>query len=190
MTHILLLAGLILPLALDTFALAAALGVAGIPVERRLRTSLVLAGFEAGMPILGFFIGGAVGHVIGYFAGWTAIAFLALAGALMLRPGNEEKEQARLRLLARAQGLAIIDLGIAISIDELAIGFSLGLLGLSLVVAVVWIGVQAFLAAQLGMRLGSRIGDELRERAEQLAGVVLIGMAALLLVLKLAQGNI
>jgi putative Mn2+ efflux pump MntP len=81
-------------------------------------------------------------------------------------------------------------LGIAISIDELAIGFSLGLLGLSLVVAVVWIGVQAFLAAQLGMRLGSRIGDELRERAEQLAGVVLIGMAALLLVLKLAHGNI
>jgi hypothetical protein len=46
MTHILVLAGLILPLALDTFALAAALGVAGIPVERRLRTSLVLAGFE------------------------------------------------------------------------------------------------------------------------------------------------
>jgi len=94
--------------------------VAGIPVERRLRTSLVLAGFEAGMPIVGFFIGGAVGHVIGYFAGWTAIALLAVAGVVMLRPGNEEKEQGRLRLLARAQGLAIIDLGLAISIDEMA----------------------------------------------------------------------
>src|SRR5439155_27227183 len=115
---------------------------------------------------VGFFIGGAVGHVIGYFAGWTAIAFLAVAGVVMLRPGNEEKEQGRLRLLARAQGLAIIDLGLAISIDELAIGFSLGLLGLPLAVAIIWISVLAFLAAQVGMRIGSRICEEVRDRVE------------------------
>lgn len=61
MTHHLgVLAGLIVPLALDTFALAAALGVAGLPTERRLHTSLVLAAFEAGMPIVGFLVGGAV----------------------------------------------------------------------------------------------------------------------------------
>ncbi len=190
MKQVLLLSGIILPLGLDTFALAAALGVAGIRAERRMRTSMILAGFEAGMPIVGFLIGGAVGHVIGSFAGWTAIAFLTVAGLFMLKPGDEAKDEARLRLLARAQGLAIIDLGLAISIDELAIGFSLGLLGLPLVIAVIWLGVQAFLAAQLGMRFGSRIGEELRERAEQLAGVVLIGMAAFLLVLKLLHGNI
>ncbi len=164
--------------------------MAGIPVEGRLRTSLVLAGFEAVMPIVGFLIGAAVGNIIGYFAGWKAIVFLAVAGALILRPGDEVQEQRRLRLLARAQGLAIIDLGLAISADELAIGFSLGLLGLPLAVAVVWISVQAFLAAQVGMRIGSRIGEELRERAEQLAGVVLIGMAGVLLILKLAHGKI
>ncbi len=188
--HVLVLAGLILPLALDTFALAAALGVAGIPAERRMRTSVILAAFEAGMPVVGFLIGGAIGHVLGGFAGWTAIAFLVVAGAMMLRPGDEEKERGRLKLLARAQGIAIIDLGLAISIDELAIGFSLGLLGLPLLVAVIWIGLQAFGAAQLGMRIGSRVGEELRERAEQLAGVVLIGMAGLLLVLKLTRGNL
>ena len=188
--HLLLLAGIILPLGLDTFALAAALGVAGIPANRRGSTSLVLAAFEAGMPIVGFLIGGAVGHVIGNFAGWAAIAFLGIAGLFMLRPADEEKEEARLKLLARAQGFAIIDLGLAISVDELAVGFSLGLLGLPLVVAVIWLGVQAFLAAQIGMRVGSRLGAELRERGEQLAGLVLIGMALLLLVLKLVHGNI
>jgi putative Mn2+ efflux pump MntP len=88
-TNILLLAALILPLALDTFAVGAALGIVGIPTQRRMRTSLILAGFEAGMPIAGFLIGGAVGHVIGAFAGWTAIACLLIAGALMLRPGDE-----------------------------------------------------------------------------------------------------
>src|SRR5881396_2193392 len=137
--HLLLLAGIILPLGLDTFALAAALGVAGIPANRRGPTSLILAAFEAGMPIVGFLIGGAVGHVIGDFAGWTAIAFLGIAGLFMLRRGDE-KEEARLKLLARAQGVAIIDLGLAISVDELAVGFSLGLLGLPLVVAVIWLG--------------------------------------------------
>jgi len=186
----LILAGLIFPLALDTFALSAALGIAGIPKERRLRTSLILSGFEAGMPVLGFFIGGAVGHVIGYFAGWTAIAFLGIAGILMLRPGDEDKEHGRLRLLARAQGIAVFDLGLSISVDELAVGFSIGLLGLPLVAAVIWIGVQAFGAAQLGMRVGDRIGEELRERAEQLAGAVLILMAGVLLIVKLTSGNL
>src|SRR5438128_12385007 len=109
MTHFLVLAGLIVPLALDTFALSAALGIAGIPKERRLRTSLILSGFEAGMPIIGYFVGAAVGHVVGYFAGWTAIAFLVVAGVLMLRPGDEEKGQAKLRLLARAHGVTVID---------------------------------------------------------------------------------
>jgi putative Mn2+ efflux pump MntP len=176
LSNALVTAGLILPLALDTFALGAALGVAGIPAERRLRTSLVLAGFEA--------------DVLGYFAGWTAIAFLLVAGSLMLRPGGEDKENGRLRLLARAQGFAIIDLGLAISVDELAIGFTLGLLSIPLVVAIVWIGAQALLAAQLGLRLGSRIGEALRERAEQLAGVVLIGTAGVLVVLKLVHGDV
>ena len=190
MAHFLVMAGLILPLALDTFALSAALGIAGIPAERRMRTSLILSAFEAAMPILGFFVGGAVGHVVGYFAGWTAIAFLAIAGVLMLRPGDEEKERARLRLLARAQGFAVIDLGLSISLDKLAIGFSIGLLGLPLLAGVAWIAVQAFGAAQLGMRLGSRVGKELRERAEQLAGGVLIGMAAVLVIVKLTNGNL
>ena len=185
MTRILISAGLILPLALDTFALAAGLGMAGIPRERRLRTSLVLAAFEGGMPIVGFLVGGALGNVLGSFAGWTAIAFLVIAGAAMLRPGEEEAEQRRLRLLARAQGFAIVDLGLAISLDELAVGFSLGLLGIPLPLAVVWIAVQAFLAAQLGLRLGSRIGEELRERSETLAGIGLLVMAGVLLVLKL-----
>ena len=190
MRDLLILCGIILPLGLDTFALAAALGVAGIAPARRTRTSLILAGFEAGMPILGSLIGAAFGRVLGDFAGWTAIAFLVIAGLLMLRPGNEEQEQARLKLLARAQGLAIIDLGLAISLDELAIGFSLGLLGLSLPLVVVWLGVQAFFAAQLGMRIGARIGERLRERGEQLAGAVLIAMGLLLLLLKLLNAGL
>ena len=61
-------------------------------------------------------------------------------------------------------------------------GFTIGLLGLSIVAAVVLIGTQAFVAAQLGLRLGSRLGDAAREWAERLAGVALVGLGALILV--------
>jgi putative Mn2+ efflux pump MntP len=61
------------------------------------------------------------------------------------------------------------------------------LLGLSIALTVIWIGVQAFLAAQVGLRFGSRLGEEARERSEQVAGVALIAVAIILLLLKLAK---
>jgi len=184
-THIAFLLAALLPLALDTFALAAVLGMIGLPRRVQLRTSLILAGFEAGMPVVGYVTGAAFGRVVGDLAGWTAIAVFAVAGIRMLRADeDEQREQERVKLLARAQGVAIIDLGLGISLDELAIGFSLGLIGVPLLVAVIWIGFQALVAAQIGLRLGSRVGEELRERTEVLAGGMLLALAAALLLLK------
>ena len=80
----------------------------------------------------------------------------------------------------------LLALGIPISLDELASGFTIGLLHLSLWLAVVLIGLQAFLFAQVGLRLGARLNETLRERAEQLAGLALFGLAMLLGVEKLA----
>jgi putative Mn2+ efflux pump MntP len=57
----------------------------------------------------------------------------------------------------------LLALGISISLNELAIGFTIGLLHLSVWLAVVLIGAQAFLFAQIGMRLGSHLSDNLRE---------------------------
>jgi putative Mn2+ efflux pump MntP len=90
-------------------------------------------------------------------------------------------------LLAHARGLAIIDLGLGISVDELTIGLSAGLLGLSVALTVIWIAVQAFIAAQVGLRFGGRLGEEVRERSEWVAGVALILVALILLALKLLK---
>jgi putative Mn2+ efflux pump MntP len=186
--QVLITAGLLLPLALDTFALAAALGMAGLERSDRLRITVVFTAFEAGMPIVGMLIGRAAGTFLGAWAGYAGIAFLLLAGALLLRPGKDESDETRrLRLLSHARGLAILDLGLSISVDELTIGLSAGLLGLSILLTVLWIGVQAFVATQIGFRLGSRLSEELRERAEWVAGAALILVALVLLVLRLAN---
>lgn len=188
MRQLLIAPGLLLPLALDTFALAAALGMAGLEKHDRLRVTLVFTAFEAGMPIAGMLIGRVAGAFLGAWADYGGIAFLLIAGALLIRTGRKEGDDAsRLRLLAHARGLAIVDLGLSISVDELTVGLSAGLLGLSIVLTVVWIAVQAFVATQVGLRLGGRLSEAVRERAEWLAGVALILVAVVLLVLRLAK---
>ena len=188
MRDFLIAAGLLLPLALDTFALAAALGMAGLEARDRLRVALIFTAFEAGMPIAGMLIGRAAGSFLGAWAGYGAIAFLLLAGVLLLRPGKDETDETRkLQLLSHARGFAIIDLGLSISVDELTIGLSAGLLGFSILLTVLWIGIQAFVATQIGLRLGGRLGNEFRERSEWVAGVALIVVALILLVLRISK---
>jgi putative Mn2+ efflux pump MntP len=182
MLSILSMAAFVLPLGLDTFALATALGVAGLPERERLRVSLILTSFEATMPVIGFLIGSGVGVAVGKASDYVAAAVLAAVGIYLLWPWrDEETEEEQVLLLQRVRGLAIVGLGLGISLDELAIGFGVGLLRLPLAVLAVLIGAQAFVAAQLGMRLGSRLGEEVREWAERLAGLLLIAAGALVL---------
>src|SRR5947209_15160869 len=112
------LVGLIVPLGLDTFAVAAALGIAGLRAPDRLRVSALFTAFEMGMPLVGFFGGRLVGGVAGGLADYAAIVILVALGVYMLWPRPEEAEEAeeaRVGLLARTRGLAALGLGVSIS---------------------------------------------------------------------------
>jgi manganese efflux pump family protein len=156
-------------------------GCAGLERRERLRVSLLFAFFEGTMPLVGFLIGARVGGAIGASADYIAGTLLIALGAYVLWPRDDTGEQTKATTLAHTHGLALIGLGVGISLDELAIGFSVGLLRLSIVVAAIIIAVQAFVAAQIGVRLGARLGEEIRERAEQLAGVVLMVLGVVFL---------
>ena len=95
------LIALIVPLGLDTFAVAAAVGVAGLDRRERLRVSLLFAFFEGTMPLVGFLIGAGVGRAIGDSADYIAGVLLIALGGYMLWPRDESDEQAKATMLAR-----------------------------------------------------------------------------------------
>ena len=170
---------LILPLSLDTFAVAAALGITRLSGAQRLRFSLLFAGFEGGMPVIGLLIGAGLGRAIGGWSEYVAIVALAGLGAYMLF-GPEDNDES-VKKLAATRGPALVGLGLSVSLDELAIGFSLGLLNVPIIPAIVLIAAQAFIVSQAGFALGGRVGEATREGAERLAGAVLIVIAGALL---------
>lgn len=178
----------VLPLGVDSFAVAAALGASGLTSRaERLRITVIFVAFEAGMPLIGLAAGGGLARVIGGVADYVAAAAVAALGVFMLVHDDSAEEQNASRVRG-AHGLAIIALGLSISLDEFAIGFSLGLVRLPVIPVIVAIAVVALIASQLGLALGSRISERFRERAEKLAAVALILLGVYLLVVRALAG--
>ena len=171
----------VLPLGLDSFAVAAAVGAVQVTTAaQRLRISLLFVIFEGGMPLIGLGLGSALARGIGHAADYLAAAAVIGVGAWMLLAGDKDEDDKASRLTT-SHGLALVALGISISLDELAIGFTIGLAHLPVSTVIVAIALQAFIAAQLGLAIGAKIGERWRERAEQVAGLALTLLGAYLI---------
>jgi manganese efflux pump family protein len=181
------LIALTLPLGLDTFAVAVAIGVAGLDPTRRVRVSLLMTSFEAGMPLVGLALGEPLGKAVGSAADYIAIGVL-LAFGLYTLVARDDDEGRRIGTLGSASGWSAVLLGLSISLDELAIGFTFGLLRLPALPVVLLIATQAFVVSQLGLGLGARLGTKVRDGAERVAGLALAALGVGLLIEKIAAG--
>jgi manganese efflux pump family protein len=173
----------VLPLGLDSFAVAAAIGAAGVAAgwRARVRISLIFMIFEAGMPLIGLAAGRGLARVISPAADYLAAAAVIGLGVWMIfetTRGGDDPPAAR---LAGANGLTAIALGLSISLDELAIGFGLGLARLPVAPVIFAIAILAVVASQLGLALGQVISARFREYAEQIAGIALIALGGYLI---------
>lgn len=180
---------LILSLGLDTFALSTTLGIAPLSRRARLRLALTFAAAEGLMPAVGLLIGRPLGEAVGRWDVYAAAALLLVTGLWMLREGLAEDderssgdERAQILRMTSAQGLTLVGLAFSVSLDELAVGFSFGILRVALVPALVAIALQALLLSLCGLWLGRRLGRALGERAEILAGAVLCVLGIVLAV--------
>jgi putative Mn2+ efflux pump MntP len=172
---------LVVPLGLDTLAAAAALGLRPMARRERVRVGAVLAAFEMAMPLVGLVAGRALGGVLGGIAESVAAGLLLTVGIWML-VGDEDGDAGGRDL----RGVPLLLLGLSVSLDELAVGIALGLIGAPIVAAIVLIGAQAFLFSQAGFALGARLGGRVRDGAERLAGAALAGLGAVFLVAQIA----
>lgn len=178
---VLRLLAFVLPLGLDSFAVAAALGASTRLTGRaRLQISAVFVIFEGGMPLVGLALGAPLARAVSGIADYLAAGALAALGVWMLLSGDDADDDRAARLVG-ARGLALVGLGISVSLDELAIGFTLGLTRLPATAVITAIAIQALIASQLGLFLGARTGERLRENAGRLAAIVLIALSGYLL---------
>lgn len=181
---------LFLSLGLDTLALSIMVGVAPLSSAARLRLALTFALAEGVMPAVGLVVGQPLGHALGGWSAYAAAALVIGAGLWILREAladddDDDGEGARVARAASAGGLALLGIALSVSLDELAVGFSFGLLRLPVAPALLAIGLQAFCLSVCGLWLGQQVGVAAGERAEALAGALLCLLGVGLVVARL-----
>jgi len=168
------LLGLALALAMDAFAVA--LG-AGTILPRLTGRHLFRLGFHFGlfqalMPIVGWLAGQTMVQTISAWDHWIAFSLLAAIGAHMIYEARSQDEERERRDPTR--GLRLVTLSIATSIDALAVGFSLSVIGVSIWQPALVIGLVAGAMTVVGLLMGERFGKKWGARAETFGGAILI----------------
>ena len=157
---------------LSNFAGAIGIGLSGIDARTRLRVGLAFGLFEALMPIIGLLVGQAVAGHLGHIAKYLGSAILIVVGAYTIWQGRRVPNEPRAP--ARIQTHSLLVTALALSIDNLAVGFALAVYQISIVLAAATMGVISVALSLLGLELGSRLGSRVEAWSEELGGAVLI----------------
>ena len=170
------LLALALALAMDAFSVGLVVGLTHRRADQIFRLAWHFGVFQALMPLIGALLSGLVREHAVTYAPYIAFALLAGIGGNMLHEAARGGMARRHRVRDRTRGLSLIGLSLAVSIDALGAGVSLGLGGADLPLAVGLIGVAAALLTLVGMVFGSRLQGLVGRKAEYLGGVVLIAL--------------
>jgi len=169
------LLGLSVGLAMDAFAVAVAAGLAieAVTPRHMFRLGFHFGLFQFMMPIVGWLAGEGLAAQIGGYGNWLAFALLGYVGGKMLWEARREKRDESSNA-DPTRGLKLLTLSVATSIDALAVGMSMALLGVSIWLPSVVIGVVTATLTVVGIAFGARIGSRFGRWAEIVGGLVLI----------------
>jgi len=174
--------GLALALAMDAFAVALGTGtvLARLTGRHLFRLGFHFGLFQAMMPVIGWLAGQTIIQWVAAWDHWIAFTLLALIGGRMILEARSAEEERAERDPTR--GLSLVLLSIATSIDALAVGFSLSVIGISIWMPALVIGLVAGILTVCGMLIGDRISGRWGPRVEILGGCILIGIGIRILV--------
>ena len=161
-------------LSMDAFAVSICKGLAmkKVSFKEMAIVGLWFGGFQALMPLIGYFLGSAFEKYIISFDHWIAFTLLALIGIMMIKEScSKEEEKTDASLCFKTMLL----MAIATSIDALAVGVSYGILpNVNIWVAISSIGIITFLFCVLGVKIGNIFGAKYKSKAELIGGIILI----------------
>ena len=131
-------------------------------------------GFQALMPLVGFFLGTVFADAIEAVDHWVAFGLLAIIGINMLKEAFHKGcdcENHDADLSVKTMFL----MAVATSIDAMAVGISLAMAGnVNIVTAVLLIGVITFALSAAGVKIGNVFGSRFEKKAQAAGGIILI----------------
>ena len=159
---------------LSNFAGAMGIGLSGINVRTRIRVGIAFGFFEALMPVLGLLLGEAVAGFFGHYGKYVGGAILILTGAYTIIQARMTANEQKVRMPRSVRMQSLIITALALSIDNLAVGFALAVYHVDIVLAGLTFGVVSILMSLLGLELGHRLGKRVEAWSEEIGGGVLI----------------
>ena len=159
-------------LAMDAFSVSMANGLNEPHMNKGRVCTIagVFGGFQALMPLIGYFLGSFFAEMIEKYDHWVAFVLLAIIGGNMIKEsfGKDEKVDSSMDVKS------MLLLAIATSIDALAVGVTFAFLQVQIVPAVSFIGVITFIFSAVGVKIGSLFGTKYKSKAELFGGIVLV----------------
>jgi putative Mn2+ efflux pump MntP len=166
----LILAGL--SVGLGNFAASIGIGLSGVNAATRLRVGITFGLFESIMPIVGLLVGADVAGPVGRIGHVVGAVLLVGTGIYMIWQGREEETlELEIQRLGTRQ---LIVTGLALSVDNLVVGFALSFYRVSLPLAAGIIGLVSIALSLAGLELGQRLGRRFEAWSAYLGGAVLI----------------
>ena len=162
-------------LAMDAFAVSVCKGLSMKKIEWKkvFIIALYFGGFQAGMPLLGYFLGYSFSGLVESVDHWIAFALLAFIGVNMIKESTDDELEKR---NDRVDFKTMIILAVATSIDALIVGITFAFFQANLILSVAMIGVITFILSTIGVIIGNKFGDKFQNKAEFVGGVILILM--------------
>ena len=164
-------------LSMDAFAVSVCKGLAlrRVTLRAELTCGLWFGGFQALMPLIGFFLGTLFAAAIQAVDHWIAFGLLAIIGANMLKEAFSQEEECCCENGADLSVKTMFVMAVATSIDALAVGISLAMVGnVNIFFAVTLIGLCTCLLSALGVKIGNVFGSRFENKAEIAGGIILI----------------
>lgn len=160
-------------LSMDAFAVSVCKGLSlqKIKIKHMCIAGAWFGGFQALMPLIGYYLGNLFADLITKYSHWVAFILLVLIGGNMIKEavGKDEEE-----VDASMDFKSMLMLAIATSIDALAVGVTFAFLKVNIAYAVSFIGCVTFVCSAVGVKIGSIFGTKYKAKAELAGGVVLI----------------